>query len=193
MQSLSTSPSLPSIDRFLSSIQLSQYSFLFRQNDIEMQQLLSMNENDFERLGISSFGHRKLLVSSIEHFISSIQNQYLAERQAESKEVTTKVLTGYTVFAVIVSIILQFTVHDKSLTGIWFFDGLIIAAGLAVFMSPSVVAWWRGHEYKWAILLGNIFLGGTGLGWIVCLIFALSKINPATAAILAFLSTRHKK
>lgn len=193
MNSSASLPTLPEISYWLNSIGLGQYTSIFKSNDIEMQQLLSMNETDFERLGIISFGHRKQLAEAQQQFISSVQNQYLAAQQNESKEVTIKFLSGYAVFAVIVSIILQFTLTDKSFTGLWFFDGLLIAAALCVFMIPSIIAWWRGVEYKWAILLGNIFLGGTGLGWVACLVFAFSKINPATAAVLAFLSTRNRK
>jgi len=193
MNKLASLPKLPGSSDWLNSIGLGQYTSLFKANDIEMQQLFEMNENDFEAIGITSFGHRKLLANSIAQFIASIQNQYLEQQQLESRELTIKFLMGYTAFAIVVSIVLQFTVKGNLITGIGFLDGLILAAGLCVFMIPSVIAWYRGVEYKWAILLGNIFLGGTGLGWVACLVFAFSKINPATAAVLAFLSTRHKK
>ena len=50
-----------------------------------------------------------------------------------------------------------------------FFAGLLV-----IFFIPSIVAFLRGHHYKWIILALNIFGGALfGVGWIVALIWAL--------------------
>lgn len=44
---------------------------------------------------------------------------------------------------------------------------------LLLFVLPSFLAFYRGHPNRWLILAVNIFLGGTGIGWAVALIWAL--------------------
>ena len=58
----------------------------------------------------------------------------------------------------------------------------IIAFILAViiYLLPGVIAYHRNHPNRLLILLLTIFLGGTGLVWIICLIWALTTPTPAT-------------
>lgn len=42
---------------------------------------------------------------------------------------------------------------------------------------PSIVAFKRDHNYKVMILILNILLGGTIIGWIILLVWALSEDN----------------
>lgn len=184
---------IPSLEVFLLGIGLEKYIQLFKFHDVEMSELLLMSENDYVRIGISSLGHRKHLMNSVVQLITTIQGQYLEIQKDKGKIFTKKFLRGYAIFISIVAIVLQITVREKMLTGISFIDGLIFGAGLAVFMVPSLMAWWRFHPYKWAILIGNIFLGGTGFGWVICLVFALGGINAATAEHLSNLFKKDKK
>ena len=48
---------------------------------------------------------------------------------------------------------------------------------LAVYFLPTIVALARSHHNAVAILLLNLFLGWTGIGWVLALIWALAA-NP---------------
>ena len=41
--------------------------------------------------------------------------------------------------------------------------------------SPAIIAFNKGHHNKWPIFWVNFFLGWTLLGWVVALVWALSK------------------
>lgn len=60
-------------------------------------------------------------------------------------------------------------------------DASELIAGLIIFfviyMIPTIVAFWRGHPNRWIILLLNIFLGGTGIVWFGCLIWACMAVH----------------
>jgi Superinfection immunity protein len=43
-----------------------------------------------------------------------------------------------------------------------------------VYFIPSVIAFWRTHHSKVAILTLNILLGWSGIGWVVALVWAMA-------------------
>ena len=57
----------------------------------------------------------------------------------------------------------------------------------ALYFVPTFIAFRRGHRNRWIIFLINLVFGVTVLGWIGALIWAVNKIDVATAAFLAFL------
>lgn len=48
---------------------------------------------------------------------------------------------------------------------------LYLIAG-AIYLIPSIVAFRRGHPNRWLILALNVTFGGTGIGWLGCLVWA---------------------
>jgi len=55
---------------------------------------------------------------------------------------------------------------------------LIIIIGLAIYFLPSIIG--RKHRNFSSILLLNLFLGSTFIGWIVAIIWAVSKDKKET-------------
>ena len=57
--------------------------------------------------------------------------------------------------------------------------GLLVLLFLAalLFSLPTFIAFFRVHPNRWIILLINIFFGGTGIGWLGALIWALHKVH----------------
>lgn len=51
---------------------------------------------------------------------------------------------------------------------------IAIVFGFVLYLLPSVVAASRGHKQAAAIIVLNLTLGWTGLGWIFALIWALT-------------------
>jgi hypothetical protein len=58
---------------------------------------------------------------------------------------------------------------------------LAILTGAFIFLSPSFIAHWRRHHYRWPITTINVVLGVTGIAWLVCLIWALWPDDPTTS------------
>ena len=53
---------------------------------------------------------------------------------------------------------------------IWHWIVLLFIVGL--YMLPTMIAFARGHHQRIAILLLNLFLGWSGLGWIAALVWS---------------------
>lgn len=49
---------------------------------------------------------------------------------------------------------------------------IIIVVGMVIYLIPTMVVCKRNHTYKVAIILLNIFLGWTFIGWIGCLVWS---------------------
>ncbi|WP_326660009.1 superinfection immunity protein [Streptomyces sp. NBC_00385] len=53
--------------------------------------------------------------------------------------------------------------------------GLLSLIGLAVYLLPSLIAFHRGTDNRWLVLVINVIFGATFLGWVVALVLALRK------------------
>lgn len=52
-----------------------------------------------------------------------------------------------------------------------------VVVGLAIFLLPSWIALSRNHHNKGPIILVNVLLGITGIGWLVALIWSASAVR----------------
>ena len=52
---------------------------------------------------------------------------------------------------------------------------VLVLVGIAAYFLPATIGLIRDHDQKWAILTLNLLLGWTGIGWIVALIWAVTK------------------
>ncbi|MFG2406952.1 superinfection immunity protein [Streptomyces brevispora] len=60
--------------------------------------------------------------------------------------------------------------------------GLIALMGLVVYLLPSLIAFNRGTDNRWLVLVINVIFGATFLGWVLALVLALRKPKvPSTA------------
>lgn len=51
--------------------------------------------------------------------------------------------------------------------------GAIVGALIVLYFAPAVLAFSRGHAYRWVIVAVNLVAGWTLLGWLVCAIWAI--------------------
>ncbi len=54
----------------------------------------------------------------------------------------------------------------------------LILIGAAINFIPTAVAFHRQHHNRVAILVLNLFLGWAGIGWVICLVWALTAVRP---------------
>lgn len=52
---------------------------------------------------------------------------------------------------------------------------LAVALAILSYFLPTIIAFVRGHNSKWGILLVNLFLGVTGIFWFLALVWAASS------------------
>lgn len=55
---------------------------------------------------------------------------------------------------------------------VFFLLGMLVA-----YVIPTVIAFARRHPNRWAILVINVVFGGTGLGWLGSLVWAMSAVH----------------
>lgn len=60
---------------------------------------------------------------------------------------------------------------------LWLVFILLMLLGCIVFWIPTFIAFRRKHIDRWWILLFNLVLAGTGIGWFAALIWSLGKIG----------------
>lgn len=51
--------------------------------------------------------------------------------------------------------------------------GFMQVVVLVLYLLPGIVAWERGHQSRGAVLVLNIFLGWTFIGWVLALVWAM--------------------
>jgi hypothetical protein len=54
---------------------------------------------------------------------------------------------------------------------------IVYLCSVAVYFIPAIVAAWRGHHNTAAIVVLNLFLGWTVLGWVFALVWACTKVQ----------------
>ena len=60
---------------------------------------------------------------------------------------------------------------------IWLQIGIALIIGAAVYFVPSITAYVRHHHNRLAILILNVFLGWTLLGWVAALVWASTRVE----------------
>lgn len=48
---------------------------------------------------------------------------------------------------------------------------------VALYFLPSIIAFRRRHPNRYAILVVNLLFGGTGIGWLGCLVWSLNAVH----------------
>jgi hypothetical protein len=56
---------------------------------------------------------------------------------------------------------------------------LLLIAAAAGYLLPAIVAFYRGHEYRWVILMLTIAGGWTGVLWVLALVWSAFPHNRA--------------
>ena len=60
---------------------------------------------------------------------------------------------------------------------------------VVIYLSPAFIAFFRKHQYRREILLGNVLLGWTGIGWLVLLGISFNDLLPPAEAALTIETT----
>ena len=62
---------------------------------------------------------------------------------------------------------------------------VMLGIALGIYFIPSLVASDRGHHNTGAIIVLNLFLGWTLLGWVLALVWASTQVRPKERPIAA--------
>lgn len=57
---------------------------------------------------------------------------------------------------------------------------VLLAVFFALYMLPGIIAWARGHTQEGPICVLNLFLGWTGIVWVIALAWSVSHFRAAT-------------
>ena len=60
---------------------------------------------------------------------------------------------------------------------------LVITFSVIIYFLPSIFASARGHHNSTALMLANLFLGWTFIGWVACLIWSFTNKSEETTII----------
>ena len=55
---------------------------------------------------------------------------------------------------------------------------MILFVVLALYLLPSVLAWYRGAPNLWSVVAIDVLLGWTVVGWVVALAMAVRDVSP---------------
>ena len=61
--------------------------------------------------------------------------------------------------------------------GYWHHGPSFGLVALLFYFLPTIVAFLRGHQSRFGIFLLNLFLGWSGIGWLIALIWSLSPLR----------------
>jgi hypothetical protein len=61
--------------------------------------------------------------------------------------------------------------------------GILVLLLLALYFIPTIVAFARGRHNKGAILVLNLFLGWSVIGWVISLVWAVSSSQPPVVVV----------
>ena len=50
---------------------------------------------------------------------------------------------------------------------------VVLLVALSIYFLPTIIG--RKKKHAWAIFFCNLFFGGTGVGWLICLIWAMQS------------------
>ncbi len=66
---------------------------------------------------------------------------------------------------------------------------IVLALCILGYFLPSMIAFGRGHRQGWSLFVLNLFLGGTGLVWIGCLVWSVWAGQGTTQSIPKVIGT----
>ncbi len=171
----------------LQDTELALYDELLRQHNIDDALFLELNESDLEKIGISSLGHRRKIVQGIERIkmerTQVVQVKEDKRAQEENDKAVSRILWGTGIIACTLGLLLSKP---------WGLIALFVFA-IWIYFAPTLIAFQKGHQYKWAIAIANLFFAATGVVWIILLVFSMMLIKEKEAAALLVTAAARRK
>ena len=70
--------------------------------------------------------------------------------------------------------------------------GLLLSL-VVLYLLPILLAWARGHDQLTLISLITLLFGWTILGWVVALLWSITKVDPAAVAVRASIKAERSR
>ena len=180
------------IEKWISSIGMNQYVDVFKSNAVEISHLQELTDADLQDMGIAAIGHRKTILGSIENLFESHQEVINMEETEKLKARSNVIIKNYFKVMAVLTILCTIIalISEEGDPASVFIVGILGSIGFLIYSLPGLIAFRKGHEYRWAILLGNWLLGVTGIVWLVLLGFAMGLFGSGAAFALAYFADR---
>jgi hypothetical protein len=189
-------PAMPVADpirAWLQSIGMERHAALFREHRIQEEQLPGLSDADLRELGIGSLGDRRAILDGIGK-LKEQQSKASATEEAQALRDHARRFDRGCLKAAVGIVVVFFVIgllsgEDDAVLGC-VVVGALASLGMYLYSLPAVLAFRRGHEHRWAILIANWLLGVTGVVWIVLLCYSLGLIGSGAAVALGYFSGR---
>lgn len=164
---------------FLEEIGLVHLDANFSLNSITASMLVDLSDSDLQSIGVTALGDRRTFLNAIQKLLDSeeleIEQQAEKQLRAAGNRASNILYMLYAAFAALFG----FVMSER-----FPFWGATVLAFIAIciFMWPTHIAFRKRSEHRWVILLCNLFFGGTGLGWLVLLLWANKLVDAQSAA-----------
>ncbi len=185
-----------SVDAWLESVEMGHYAPVFRDNRITQSHLDNLTDSDLQSMGITILGDRKTILSKLAEKQSKASESTMADETcavADARKQAAAKFDGRCAWtATVVIFIFAALGLTEGIEGAFMSIFLGIAACIAFYLYslPAVIAFRRGHEYRWAILIANWLLGITVIVWVVLLCYSLGLFGSGAAVALAYFADR---
>jgi hypothetical protein len=174
------------LSAFLKRLDLERLQPAFAEHNITYDLLQDLSDDDLSKIGVKALGDRRVIQTELQKAVGEqdaavVEMETLgrvsAGKKASSVFWTISALAPLAVFAVIVTV-------DKKEAHVALPAGLAAFLAVTIYLLPAHIAFSKQSEYRWAILLANLFFGATVIGWVILFFWSLSLINAKSAAVL---------
>ena len=170
------------IGEFLTSIGLTHLNQLFNSHALTREMLTDLSDADLQSMGISSLGERKRILGAVRQAQEDEKAQQAVSIYRESERDGVSSSQGLFVAYGLASVLIAFGVWSYAGASVGLIAGAVSFVVLWIYFLPTQIAFRKQSEHRWAILIGNIFFGGTVFGWVVLLVFAKRLVSGKAAA-----------
>jgi hypothetical protein len=185
-------PSDPVAD-WLRSMGMERHAALFRENRVKPEHLEGLTDADLSAIGIAALGDRRAILAAVAARKGTTARDEASRRETEARERARRFDRGCLKAALAATALCALlglvTSGGEGLLGMALV-GVLGCLALYLYSLPAVLAFRRGHEHRWAILLANWLLGVTGVVWVVLLCYSTGLIGSGATVALGYFAGR---
>jgi len=170
------------VGEFLASLGLSHLKPLFDSHGLTREMLTDLSDADLQSIGVSSLGERKRILGAVRQAKEDEMAHQAVSIHRESERAGTSLSNGFLIAYAVTSALIALGVGTYMGAQAGLIAGVVSFLLLWIHFLPTQIAFRKQSEYRWAILVGNIFFGATVFGWVILLVLAKRLVSGKAAA-----------